>query len=221
MVMVMRHLTLLIAVSAVLSLQVQEQVNAQGVETVKVRWDSGAVKVVGGADHVHATSSAAGLEAAMSFEYTQDVEILTLKMNCALPLPCRGDLELHVPDGISVEVDLSDGDVELVGELGDLSILVGRGDITGVALTSEDSVLQVVNGSIISSWSSAPRRVIVASVRGDVELRVPRALYKIDDLAGKSSVYGLETGPDAERTIRVTALGGDTNIYGISALASR
>ncbi len=203
------------------SLEVQNQASWAGVERVKVRWAAGDINVT---SHdgalVDAETKTWGPEAPLAYDARRDGEILILELTCRTPAPCGGDLELSLPAGVELELDLGEGLAELTGDMGDSSVIVGKGEIHASALSADEAVLQVVEGSIDAFWAEIPERVVVATVTGDVELRLPVADYALEDQLGHSSFVGLTPVPGAPNKVQVTTVEGEAVIYGIQTLAS-
>jgi len=212
---------LLIGLLASGSLEVRNQASWAGVERVKIRWAAGDITINTHATPlVRAKSVSWGPEAPLAYEARRDGEILTLELQCRTPAPCGGDLELGVPEGVKLEVDLGEGQAKLNGAVGNSSLIVGKGVIEASALTANETVLQVVEGSITAFWAEIPQRVVVATVTGDVELRLPEADYALEDQLGHSTMVGLVPVLDATSKIQVTTIDGEAVIYGIQTLAS-
>ncbi len=203
------------------SLEVQNQASWAGIERVKVRWAAGDIHVdTHQTPLVRAESMAWGPEAPLAYEARRDGEILVLELQCRTPAPCGGDLELSLPAGVQLELDLGEGLAKVNGALGDSSVIVGKGSIQASALTANEAVLQVVEGDITAFWAEIPERVVVATVTGDVELRLPRADYALEDQLDHSTMVGLEPVPESSNKVQVTTIDGEAVIYGIQTLAS-
>ncbi len=211
---------LLIGLIAGGSLEVQDQGAWAGIERVKVRWDAGDVTVDAQPSAlVRAHSLAWGPEASVAYEARRDGEILFLELQCRTPAPCGSDLELSLPPGVSLELDLGEGLARIHGAVGDASVIVGSGSIEAYGLTASEAVLQVVDGSISALWADVPSRVVVATVSGDVELRLPRADYALEDQLDHSTMVGMQPVQGAASRIQVTAVQGHATIYGVRAVA--
>lgn len=212
---------LLIGLIAGGSLEVRDEGSWAGIERVKVRWDAGDVTV---ATHeeptVHAEKLGWGPEAAFAYSARRDAEILVLELQCRTPAPCGGDLELSLPRGVTLELDLGEGQARLHGPLGDSSVIVGNGNIEATGLTASEAVLQVVTGSIDADWAVVPERVVVATVTGDVELRLPLADYSLEDQLGHSTMVGLRDVEGAASRVQVTTIEGSAYIYGVRSIAA-
>jgi DUF4097 and DUF4098 domain-containing protein YvlB len=104
--------------------------------------------------------------------------------------------------------------------VGDSSVIVGNGSIEATGLTSAEAVLQVVNGGIDADWAVVPERVVVATVTGDVELRLPLADYALEDQLGHSTLVGLRDVEGASARVQVTTIEGSAHIYGVRTIAS-
>jgi hypothetical protein len=212
---------LLVGLLAGGSLEVQNQASWAGVERVRVRWDAGEVLVdADGGSRVHARSMVKGPEAPLAYEVVRDDEILTISLQCRTPAPCSGDLALSLPEGVQLELDLGDGLARLVGPVGDSTVIVGTGRIEASDLTAREAILQVVEGDIDAQWALAPQRVVLATVTGDAELRLPLDDYSLEDRRGAAVMIGLEPVEDAARRVQVTTVEGVVSIYGVHTLAS-
>lgn len=212
---------LLIGLLAGGSLEVQNEASWAGVERVKVRWAAGDLNI---GTHetplVRARSAAWGPEAPMAYEAHRDGEILFLELQCRTPAPCGSDLELGLPPGVGLEVDLGEGLARIQGSVGDSTVIVGKGSIEASGMTAGEAVLQVVDGSITAFWTEVPQRVVVATVSGDVELRLPQADYSLEDQLDHSTMIGLRPVEGAPSRIQVTTVQGRARIYGVQMLAA-
>ncbi|MFH1469381.1 MAG: hypothetical protein ABIO70_33660 [Pseudomonadota bacterium] len=204
---------LLFALLAGGTLHVRDEVTADGITRVRVHWASGTIRVRPVTTEVtEAGVLAWGPEAPGAFSSRATGGLLSLELGCRLPVPCGGDLELALPPGVALEVDLGEGEVLLERVDGDLTISVGQGRIAAEALGSSDAVLQVAVGEIDASWSTAPERVVLATVRGDVQAALPPAAYHLQGLGGRVDMVGIEDSPEATRTVSVTTVEGHARI---------
>ncbi len=203
------------------SLEVRDQVERAEIERVKVRWAAGTVRAsVHDDGKVQATSLAWGPEAPMAFSSRRDGEILYLELRCRTPAPCGGDLDLTVPEGVQLEVELGEGLAQLAGPLGETTAIVGKGSIEASALGGARAVLQVVDGDVRASWSEAPVRVVLATVTGDAELLLPPDEYEVEDARGTVRLVGMHSVPGAARSIEVTNIDGTTRLHAVRSVAS-
>jgi hypothetical protein len=212
---------LLVGLIAGGSLEVHDESSWVGVERVKVRWDAGDIQVrAHDTTAVHVQKLGWGPEAPLAYTARQDAEILVLELQCRTPAPCGGDLEISLPPGVTLELDLGEGHASLQGPMGDSSVIVGNGSIAATGLTASEAVLQVVNGGIDADWATVPTRVVVATVTGDVELRLPLADYSLEDQLGHSTMVGLRDVQGASSRVQVTTIEGSAHIYGVRSIAA-
>jgi hypothetical protein len=203
------------------SLEVHHTDSFVGIERIKIRWDAGDIEIrAHEGDTVRAEKQAWGPEAPLAYSVRRDQEILTLELSCRTPAPCGGDLALSVPEGVDIELDLGEGHASLTGGLGDLSVIVGSGEIEAWDLQANEAVLQVVEGDIAAGWATVPQRIVVATVTGDVDLRLPEADYDLEDQLGHSSFVGMRQVDGAASKVQVTTLNGHADIHGVRSMAS-
>jgi hypothetical protein len=202
------------------SLEVQERDSFVGVERVKVRWAAGSIHVgTHHGDAVEIETTTWGPEAPFAYTARRDAEILVLELQCRAPAPCGGELELRLPSHVQLELDLGEGLVQLDG-VGESTIIVGTGSIDARALSAKESILQVVDGDIHAEWATVPERVVIATVTGDAELRLPEADYSLEDQLGHSTLVGLRDVEGASSKVQVTTIDGHADIYGVRSLAA-
>ncbi len=212
---------LLVGLIAGGSLEVQDEASWAGVERVQVRWAAGDITVSAqDSALVNARTLAWGPEAPLAYSAHRSGEVLTLELQCRTPAPCGGDLELGLPAGVALELDLGEGTASLDGAIGNSSVIVGAGEILASGLTADEAVLQVVEGNIQALWAEVPERVVVATVTGDVELRLPRADYALEDQLDHSTMVGMRPVEGADSKVQVTTIDGHATIYGVLSLAS-
>ena len=123
-------------------------------------------------------------------------ETLVLEAGCVKLLPCAVDIRLDVPEGVTVDVVLGEGDVYAEG-IGTLTAEINRGSLhadIGGPLSA-----QVGSGSV-SATLPLDADATVAVGHGDIELRIPAGpwqlssqaarLYVSEDIQGESAEGG-------------------------------
>ncbi len=147
-----------------------------------------------------------------------DGTTLTLEDGCpgafaALFSHCRVDFRITVPAGTEVTVELSNGNIDVDGVGGGVSLICSNGDITGRSLTASVLLADSSNGDIGLSFVSAPERIVADTSNGDIEIVVPDDTYRIEAETSNGRIeYGVDTDPDAERSITATTSNGDIDI---------
>ena len=192
------------------------------VDQLRVRWSKGDMTIIADSEvkGIQVQRLAWGPEANTAFQSTLQGSRLTLQMRCATPVPCGGDLLVRVPPDTAVDVDVSEGAVYAAGIERSLVLVVGSGVIRATELASQEVVMQVARGDVDADWYQAPGRVVATTAEGDVRLVLPVTDYDIQDLAGSGRVVGVRDDPKSQRSISVTALGGEAIIQGYTATVS-
>jgi hypothetical protein len=207
------HAPLLCALLAGGGLHIRDEVSADAPSRVRVHWAGGVVHVrPADGEAAVAGVTAWGPEAPTAFSSRASGGFWILDLTCRLPVSCGGDLDLRLPAGVALEVDLGEGEVRLEDLSGALTVSIGRGHLAASGLGVDDAVLQVAEGDIDASWSVAPERVVLATVRGDVHAALPPAAYRLEVQGGRADLVGIEDAPGAARSVSVTTVDGRARI---------
>lgn len=106
--------------------------------------------------------------------------VLEIEANCAAFLPCTADLEIEVPRGMAVDVELGDGVVELESLTGDVRVDLGSGQLRGWDLGTATLRAQVGWGDSDLDLRVAPSEMVVNTGGGDIRVTVPSGAYNLD-----------------------------------------
>jgi hypothetical protein len=126
---------------------------------------------------------------------------------------CRVDFRIEAPAGVEVTVNLSNGEIDVDGIGGGVSLNSSNGRITGRSLVATVLLADTSNGDIELVFTSAPERVVAETSNGDIEIVVPDHSYKIEAETSNGSIeYGVTNDPDAERSILATTSNGNIEV---------
>ncbi|MFT5686681.1 MAG: hypothetical protein ACI8RZ_007637, partial [Myxococcota bacterium] len=176
-----------------------EGFNPEGnITRIVVKVDAGNIELIEG-DTLRVERTIRGAEGALELshriEYTGEAaETLTLIAQCAALLPCSVDTRITVPAGTPVDVELARGAVWATGIDG-LSLELDRGDadldIRGPL------VARIGNGSLIATLpADASARIAVG--HGDIALQIPAGAWRVDATAAHLVVdEQIRLSPDA------------------------
>ena len=78
-------------------------------------------------------------------QYTEFDGVLQVSARCRTPILCAVDAEVHIPDGVPVEVELDRGEVWATG-IGNIDVSVGEGEVD----------IETLVGPLYK-WAAAPR----------------------------------------------------------------
>lgn len=145
---------------------------------------------------------------------------------------CDVDYEITVPDGFTVELrassgnvevrdvtveqlgaEVSSGDLDLSGVDGALRLQASSGDITADGLRSLDVEAEASSGEIRLGFAEAPDRVNVRASSGDVEIALPEGPYQVNaDTSSGDDEIDVAQDPNARRIVDVQVSSGDVQI---------
>jgi Putative adhesin len=129
---------------------------------------------------------------------------------------CRVDFTLAVPDGQTIEVHTSAGDITASGQSGPLDLDTSAGDIHGDGLTSSNVVASTSAGDVTLIFDRAPDDVRVDTSAGDVTVQVPDTddigyATNLETSAGDKNV-GVRSDPRSPRHISIHTSAGDARV---------
>jgi hypothetical protein len=209
-----------------------------GVERLRVKGDSGDIKVVGEQRDdvqviVHRTWSLAEPKIEQRFEHGE----LTLRNGCSFlgtfgPQGCGTEFELRVPAGLSLDVRGSSGDVSATGLTGDAYVGTSSGDVTVLDASGPlrvgassgnvkvegygggDVTAHASSGDVVVRARTAPRRIEAIADSGDVTVAVPgdRAYDVNAEASSGSTSVGVERASRSPYAVEARASSGDVAI---------
>lgn len=222
---------------------VDRQFPADGIATIEVHNSTGRVRIVGqeggagtseGDDMITVTAHVS--EGLRSTGHSQRIEgdRLVLDATCPIFLEsfCEVTYTVETPPDVDVvvrgdrgaSVEGIDGDVDVAADQGsiDLSRLAGtvvadadQGSVRGSGLRSEDVEATTDQGDVFLRFEDAPRRVVVDSDQGDVEVVLPAgpAEYEVVTDSDQGRVTrDIDTKPSTDRSITATTDQGDVTL---------
>jgi hypothetical protein len=183
------------------------------VESLTIDVRSGDVTIYGGDDaEVTATARIEGPSNHLGHALTGGK--LTLVDDCH-ENHCNVDVSVAVPSGVSVEVHVGSGDLEVDDMLGAISLETGSGDILG-DLAGADLSAQTGSGDVALDVSEPAERIHVRTHSGDVLVGVPAGAYRLNvgTSAGDRHLNDVSNDSSAAGSIDVFTGSGDVAIRG-------
>lgn len=189
---------------------------------VRVTLDAGRVTLRGGAEAgVSGRRESRGAPGAVRVETRVEDGVLVLVGRCAGLAPCTVDVDLAVPAGVPVEVDVGSGDVQVDGLASPLTVRVGDGEVGGDGLRAERVRVTSGWGDVALLFAEAPAEVSVAVATGDVRLGLPGGGYALDLGAYDGvAVHGVYDDPAGAR-VHARTREGAIRVTGPGSLAGR
>lgn len=128
---------------------------------------------------------------------------------------CRIDYGARVPRRTPVDIELTTGDIELAGTMGDSDLSTTTGSIRGTGLAASTTSAHLTTGSADLDYATTPEEITVELTTGDVAITVPDdgTAYRIvgETTTGEREVE-VATDPSSDRVIDVTSTTGDVEI---------
>jgi hypothetical protein len=210
-------LGILLSTVACLPVRYTERFVPEGeIREILVRSDSGDVELRS-ADSLRIQRTIRAPDGAVELSHTVEDGKLTLDAHCTTLLPCGVDLEIDIPEGVAVRVEIDQGEVWATG-LARLQVKVGMGDVD----VDVDGPLNIrVGQGSIQARIDTRHTARLAVGMGDVSIQARGAGMAMDISAAVIRVDGLGHDPDSQATLQVVAPAGEVSIRGLAPVASR
>ena len=156
-------------------------------------------------------------EGAAHIQHTEFDGVLHVTARCRTPILCSVDAEIHVPEGVPVEVSLASGEVWATG-VGSIDVSIGQGsaDIESSGRTT----IQVGNGTArVVSTNSEQLRVAVG--QGDIDVLVSPDVWNVAVVAASESLRGIVHDATATGSLELVAPAGLVSVRSLNALTQR
>lgn len=147
-----------------------------------------------------------------------DGETLRLVGGCrgiVFTFSCGTSFEVVVPRGleVSIDVDTSAGNTDIVGMDGTIDASISAGNITVVDFRGTMASLTVAAGTVTFSSVTPPERLTASAQAGNVRITVPDDVYRVDTRtsAGNATVT-VRTDPASARLISAETSAGTIEI---------
>lgn len=147
---------------------------------------------------------------------------------------CEVSYDIALPDGLDLELrsgagsltvgdltvgrlqlQISSGDVELVGVTGRVGLRVSSGSVTAERLTSEDVDVEVSSGDLDLDFAAPPRTVVATASSGRIDIGLPAGRYNVDAEASHGAErVDLPVDPTSDRLIQARTSNGDIEVVG-------
>ena len=207
----------LLALTGCTTVRYVETFEPEGVvERVIVRSDVGTVELLPG-DGLRVERAIRAPEGALTLSHVVQDGTLTLEARCRALLPCAVDVQVVVPEGTPVDVELGHGEVWATGLSAALDVQIGDGDADLDLLGP--LAARVGSGEVRASLpGDASARIAVGS--GDIEVVVPPGRYTLDLSAADTLVSGIDDVEGASAVLELLAPAGRATVTGVERVAS-
>lgn len=183
--------------------------------TVRIVGNHGSDRSEGGVRGIHRLRGA-GAQGRAGVSINAD-GVMVLSARCAPLLPCQLDVELALPQGMPVSVDVTSGTVRLEG-MAEADVQIDRGDVQ--VLGGYNARVRIGSGDLHTRLrAGAMLRAVVAS--GDVEAEVPPGGWQVRATAAELTLAGVSLDHQARGVLDVHAPSGNVRLTGMKELASR
>lgn len=147
---------------------------------------------------------------------------------------CDVSYDIAVPDGFDLDVgagagsltvrdltvatlqlQISSGDVELIGVAGRVDVRVSSGSVAAQRLTSDDVNVEVSSGDLALDFAAPPRTVVATVSSGRIEIGLPTGTYNVDaETASGDERVDLPVDNTSDRLIHARTSRGDIEVVG-------
>lgn len=129
---------------------------------------------------------------------------------------CNVDVSVTVPNGVSLDLRVGSGDLEVHDMLGTVRLDTGSGDILGHGLAGADLSAETGSGDVGLVVAEPAERIHVRTHSGDVLLGVPAGAYRLSvgTSSGDRHLSDVSNDSDAPGSIDVFTSSGDVAIHG-------
>jgi len=179
------------------------------IDRVVIQSDSGLVEIISG-NRVRVERTIRAPEGALDLSHqirTGDSgeEVLYLSASCKPLLPCAVDMNLTLPAGIPVEVQLDEGEVWATG-IGALSVQLSRGNLDADIAGPLQAQIGSGNAEVdLPARASAT----IAVGRGDISLSVPSGAWDLVTAGAQVEIHDtIEVAPSAAGSLELVAPAG-------------
>jgi hypothetical protein len=147
-------------------------------------------------------------EGVSSVQHSEIDGVLKLVARCHTPILCAVDVEVHVPPGVGVEVDLGFGEVWSTG-VADLDISVRQGEVD---VDTTGRVTVVVGQGAARIVTTGSEQIRVAVGKGDIDVRASPVRWNLRITARNTIDSGIEHDPNARGAMELVAPSGTVRI---------
>jgi hypothetical protein len=179
------------------------------VRRIIVRGDVGVIEIVPGTQ-ARVDLAVRAPEGAALIQHHEVDRVLEVRSSCRTPILCAVDAEVHVPEGVPVQVEIDRGEIWATGVNGlDLSVGDGEVDVD----TLGPATIQIGHGAArVFSRGTGTIRVAVGS--GDIDVHVRPGDWNVDVTAANQSVSGVTVNPAARGSLELVAPAGTVRVVG-------
>jgi hypothetical protein len=177
------------------------------VQRVVFRGDVGIIEVVP-ASTAKVNLAIRAPDGAASVQHRLVDGVFEVTARCRTPILCAVDAEIHVPEGVPVEVELDRGEVWATG-IRSMSVSVGEGDVDLDAFGP--TTVQVGSGSARVTANSA-ENVRVAVGNGDIDVHVAHERWNVSLTAANESIDGVVDDQQARSSLELVAPAGSVQV---------
>ena len=182
------------------------------VEKISVKGDVGIIDLVPG-DAARVEYAVRAPDGAASVQPSEKGGVLSVLARCHTPVLCAVDAQVHVPEGVTVEIELGIGEVWSTG-VGDLNVSLGQGDVD--VDTSGDVTVQVGQGNArVHTIGSESVRIAVGD--GDIVVSAAPDQWNLNLTARSEAVHGIVHDATAIGQMELIAPSGAVTVRSSSA----
>ncbi len=179
----------------------------EDVQRIVFRGDVGIVEIVPDAQ-AHVDLAVRAPDGAASVQHRQTDGVFVVTTRCRTPILCAVDAEIHVPEGVPVEIELDRGEVWATGVQA-LSVSMGEGDVDLDAFGP--TTVQIGNGSARVA-ANTPDNVRIAVGSGDIDVQVAQERWNVSLTAANESLAGVVDDKQARSSLELVAPSGTVRV---------
>ncbi len=214
-------LPLLAALSAQLigcgSVRYRENFAPEGeIRHIVVQSDAGLVELVAG-DSLRVERAIHGPELALSLSHSVEDGVLTLQARCKRLMPCAVDTRVQVPDGVSVSVDLGQGEVWATG-IAQLELELDEGLVD---LDLDGQLNASVGEGVVRARLGEGSSAHVGVGKGDILVQVPSGAWDVEAVTPSLDTSHVSILSGAPSSLDLVAPAGRVQVLGMVDLARR
>lgn len=186
------------------------------VRHVVLQSDSGLIVLVAG-ESLRVERAIHGPELALTLTHSVQDGVLTLEARCKQLLPCAVDTRIEVPAGVSVSVDLGQGEIWATG-IGQLELELDDGLVD---LDLDGQLNASVGEGIVRARLGEGSRARVGVGKGDIIVQVPSGAWDVEAVTPSLDTSHVSILSGAPSSLDLVAPGGRVQVIGTVDLARR
>ena len=177
------------------------------VKRVVFRGDVGIVEVVP-SETVKVALAVRAPDGAALVQDNQVDGIFEVTTKCRTPILCAVDAEIHVPDGVPIEIEIDRGEVWATGAH-ELNVLVGEGDVD--LDTQGPTTVQIGHGAARVT-ANGPENIRIAVANGDIDVLVVPDRWSVSVTGATEQLDGIVSDDQARSSLELVAPSGHIHV---------